>query len=110
MPAAVGWIITMVWVLYGWLLFRAPSVDAIYQYTLALQEFVAPAWLHLYLRNLAILCVPLVAFQAWQAIRRNEFPLGHTIWRRAVLHAGLLLGIMVFSQREEIRPFIYFQF
>lgn len=110
MPAAVGWVVTMAWVLYGWLLFRAPSIDAVYQYTAALQEFVAPAWLHLYLRNIAILCAPLVAFQIWQAMRRTEFPLGHTIWRRAMFHAGLIAGILVFSQRDEIRPFIYFQF
>src|ERR1051325_9969218 len=109
-PAAVGWVLTMAWVLYGWLLFRAPTVDAIYHYTAALQESVAPAWLHLYLRNLAILCAPLVAFQFWQSVRRTEFPLGHTIWRRAVFHAGLVMTILVFSQRDEIRPFIYFQF
>jgi alginate O-acetyltransferase complex protein AlgI len=109
-PAAIDWMLTFAWVLFGWMLFRAPSMDAVYRYTAALGEFLSPYWLHLYLRNLAILCVPLLTFQLWQYVRRIEFPLARHTWARAAFHGALIVVILVFGQRDEIRPFIYFQF
>lgn len=110
LPAAIGWTLTTVWILYGWLLFRAPSSDAVYGHTAALHQWIAPNWFHLYLRNLALLCSPLIAFQIWQFARKTEIPLREQNWTRAAFHAALITAILVFGQGEEVRPFIYFQF
>jgi alginate O-acetyltransferase complex protein AlgI len=109
-PSAVGWILTMTWILYGWLIFRASSIEDVYRLTAALTNFSTPVWFHLYLRNLAVLCVPLLLYQIWQRTRGSEFPLLSATWSRAFVHAFLIIAILVFGQREEVRPFIYFQF
>jgi alginate O-acetyltransferase complex protein AlgI len=108
LPIGVSWVVTTTWVLFGWMLFRAESVDAIYRYVTALGQITAPAWFHLYLRNIALLSVPLFAYEWWR--RKRPVAWLNSPVPRAILQGALILAILVFAQRDEVRPFIYFQF
>lgn len=110
LPRALSWSMTMGFVLYGWLLFRARSLDQIMDMTRALGNFSAPAWLNSYLINLGVFVLPLVAMEVWQAKSRNLLvPLTLRPWARAILQGVLLLGIILYWERNKT-PFIYFQF
>jgi alginate O-acetyltransferase complex protein AlgI len=110
LPRALAWAMTMAFVLYGWLLFRAKSLDQIIDMTRALGHFSAPAWLNGYLINLSVFVLPLVAMEVWQAKSRNLMvPLALRPWARAILQGFLLLGIILYWERNKT-PFIYFQF
>lgn len=110
LPGILAWCLTMAWTLFGWMLFRAESVDSIWRYIAALGQWDAPNWMPHYWWNLALLCAPLLLFQilARRKIVGAERP--RRPWARAFFHGALLLAILVFCAREEVRPFIYFQF
>jgi hypothetical protein len=60
--------------------------------------------------NLVLFATPLVFIEAWQARRGNLLaPLALPAWGKAALQGALLIGILVFWQKEKV-PFIYFQF
>jgi D-alanyl-lipoteichoic acid acyltransferase DltB (MBOAT superfamily) len=107
---ALGWLFTMLFVFYGWLLFRAQSFDQIVTMTRAFGQISAPPWFASYALNLAVLAAPLVLMEIWQA-RSNNFlvPLTLSKWARAILQGALLIAIVLFWYRKEV-PFIYFQF
>jgi D-alanyl-lipoteichoic acid acyltransferase DltB (MBOAT superfamily) len=109
-PGWLAWLLTQAFVLYGWLLFRAASLDQVLQFTSALVTFSVPHWWRTYLGNLLALAAPFVAMQVWQW-RSGDLnaPLRLPRWPRAVLQAVLLIAIVVFWQAEA-SPFIYFQF
>lgn len=110
LPAPVGWLLTSLFVLYGWLLFRAQSVDQIAQLTSALAHPVLPTWWLAYLGNLLVLGLPLLAMQLWQWRTGDlEAPLKLNRWPRAGLQAALALAIFAFWSNQG-PPFIYFQF
>jgi alginate O-acetyltransferase complex protein AlgI len=105
-----SWLATMCFVLYGWLLFRARSLDEIIAMTRALTDFSAPAWTYSYLLNLVVFALPLVLVEFWQIKSRDLLvPLTLRPWTRAALQGALLLGIMLYWERNQT-PFIYFQF
>jgi D-alanyl-lipoteichoic acid acyltransferase DltB (MBOAT superfamily) len=105
-----SWAFTMCFVGYGWLLFRARSVEQIAAMTQALVDLSSPIWITSYLVNLAVFALPLVLMEVWQSRTRNLLaPLTLGLWPRAVLQGGLLLAIILFWERAEV-PFIYFQF
>jgi len=105
-----GWLITMLFVFYGWLLFRAQSLEQIVNMTRALADWSVPAWIGSYLINLAVFIVPLVIVEAWQFRSRNLLvALSLPAWARALLQAVLLLAIILYWERAHV-PFIYFQF
>lgn len=109
-PRALSWLITMLFVFYGWLLFRAQSFEQIMDMTAAFSNWSAPAWTGSYVANLAAFATPLVAMEVWQFRARNLLvALSLSRWPLAVLQAFLLLAIILYWERADL-PFIYFQF
>lgn len=107
---ALAWLATMLFVFYGWLLFRAGSFAQIVAMTQALGNLSAPAWIGSYLINLVVFATPLVLMQLWQVRSGNLLPvLAQPRWVRGSLEGLLLLGILVFWGKDNA-PFIYFQF
>ena len=105
-----SWFATICFVLYGWLLFRAHSMEEIIAMTRALTNFSAPAWVTSYILNLAVFTLPLIMVELWQFKSRNLLvPLTVRPWLRAALQGALLLGIILYWERNQT-PFIYFQF
>lgn len=108
--SAFAWLFTMLFVLYGWLLFRARSVDQIIAMTRALGSFSAPFWIGSLLLNLAVFAAPVMLMEVWQAKNGGyEAPLTLPGWFRVILEGGLLLAIILFWEKDKV-PFIYFQF
>ena len=107
---AISWLGTMLFILYGWLLFRAGSWEQIAAMTRALGEFTAPPWLGSFGINLLVFATPLVLMEIWQEKSGNPLaPLALPAWAKAALQGALLLGIVLFWKRGG-SPFIYFQF
>jgi alginate O-acetyltransferase complex protein AlgI len=106
----LSWIGTLCFVLYGWLLFRARSMEEIIGMTRALANFSAPAWINSYVINLVVFTLPLIVVELWQ-FRSGDVlaPLRLRPWPRALLQGALLLGIILYWERNQA-PFIYFQF
>ena len=105
-----SWLATICFVLYSWLLFRAHSMEEIIAMTRALTNFSAPAWVTSYILNLAVFTLPLIMVELWQFKSRNLLvPLTVRPWLRAALQGALLLGIILYWERNQT-PFIYFQF
>ena len=105
-----GWFITMVFVFYGWLLFRAQSFEQIVNMTRALADWSAPAWIGSYVINLIAFILPLLLVELWQFRSRNRLvALSLPAWGKALLQAILLLAIILYWERTAL-PFIYFQF
>jgi alginate O-acetyltransferase complex protein AlgI len=106
----LAWLLTMSFVFYGWLLFRAGSWHRIVTLTGQLGDFVVPAWTWSYGLNLAVFGLPLAGMQFWQHRTGNLLPLfAWPLWRRALLQGVLLVAIVLFWEKAEV-PFIYFQF
>jgi len=107
---AAGWLITMLFVFYGWLLFRAQSFEQIVNMTRALADWSAPDWIGSFLINLTVFILPLVIVEAWQFRSRNLLvALSLPGWAKALLQAILLLAVILYWERTAL-PFIYFQF
>jgi D-alanyl-lipoteichoic acid acyltransferase DltB (MBOAT superfamily) len=101
---------TFLFVLYGWLIFRAGSLRHVCTMTAGLLSWTAPGWLPHYVVSLLITVVPLLLIEVWQHKTRNPVaPLRAPGWARASLEAVLLLGILLFWEKKPL-PFIYFQF
>ena len=109
-PAGMGWLLTTGFVLYGWLLFRAQSLEQIIALTGALANWTPPTWWRPFTGNLLVLGLPLVAMQCWQwRTGRLDAPLTLGRWPRALLQ-GALLVVLIAYWTAEASPFIYFQF
>jgi D-alanyl-lipoteichoic acid acyltransferase DltB (MBOAT superfamily) len=105
-----AWLFTMLFVFYGWLLFRANSFDLIVAHTAALANSACPVWIGSYLINVLVFTLPLVAVQIWQAKTGNLLaPLTLPPWARYGLQGALLGCILLFWEKDST-PFIYFQF
>ena len=110
LPKGLAWVATQLFVLYGWLLFRANSLDQVLQLNGALANLSLPAWWRPYLTNLLLLSSPLVAMQLWQWRSQNLYPvLEWPHWRRGLIQAALLLLIAAYWKTDGA-SFIYFQF
>jgi alginate O-acetyltransferase complex protein AlgI len=108
--AVGGWLTTMLFVFYGWLLFRAQSLEEIVSMTRALADWSVPDWIGSYLIHLTVFIVPLVLVEAWQFKSRNRLvALNLRAWAKAVLQAVLLLAVIIYWERTHL-AFIYFQF
>ena len=106
----LAWAVTIMFVLYGWLLFRAESLYQVVGMTRALGNWSFPAWTLSLAANLAVFATPLVLVEFWQEKARNQLvALSLPAWARAALQGALLVGILLFWQRKGV-PFIYFQF
>ena len=110
MGNCLSWLLTMAFVFYGWLLFRAQSFDQIVAMTRSLTHFALPLWMGSYLINLAAFLAPLLVMELWQFRSRNFLaPIALPQWARAALQGVLLLAIILYWERTHL-AFIYFQF
>ena len=106
----LSWLGTIVFVLYGWLLFRARDLEEIIGMTRSFSDFSAPPWIASYALNLFVFTLPLVLMESWQVKANNALaPLSLRPWARAALQGVLLWGIILYWERNQA-PFIYFQF
>ncbi len=106
----LSWAATLLFVLYGWLLFRARSFAQIADLTAALAQWSAPPWLAGYAINLLAFGTPLVIMDIWQHRTGNPLAaLALPWWGRALLQAALVLAILLYWEKPQV-PFIYFQF
>lgn len=104
------WVLTMAFVLYSWLLFRAESMAAVQQLTATLFTGGLPHWWKSYLVCLGAFTCPLVVMQVIQ--ERSGDPLivlRARPWIKGLVQAVLLLAIILYWEAEA-SPFIYFQF
>jgi len=106
----LSWAATFLFVLYGWLLFRAESMEQAIALTRHLANPAVPVWIGSYLWALAAFAAPLLLIQCWQ-IRAGDLlaPAKASPWARGLLQGVLLLLIVTFWQKHAA-PFIYFQF
>jgi D-alanyl-lipoteichoic acid acyltransferase DltB (MBOAT superfamily) len=109
-PPIIGWAGTMLFVFYGWLLFRAGSLDQVMALTRALGDFSVPQWWSSYALNLLVFALPLALVQYWQH-KKNDLlaPLAWPAPAQMTVQGLLLLAILLFWQKDSV-PFIYFQF
>ena len=106
----LAWFATMLFVFYGWLLFRATSLGQIIAMTRALSDFTAPAWMSSFAINLIVFTLPLAAMELWQHKTRNLLaPLALPRWSLMMLQGALLTTIILFWDKKG-STFIYFQF
>jgi D-alanyl-lipoteichoic acid acyltransferase DltB (MBOAT superfamily) len=103
-------IVTMAFVSYGWLLFRAGSWENVVTLTRSLGHLTIPAWAGNYVLTLVLVALPLIGLELWQ-YRANDLlvVLRRPRWLQALLQGALLIGIVVFWEKAKV-PFIYFQF
>ncbi len=110
LPSWLGWLLTMLFTLYGWLLFRCTSAEQVLTLTASLAHWSPPVWAGVMLRELLVLAAPLLAMQLWQWRTGDlEVALRLPRWARGLLQAALIYAIVLFWQREA-PAFIYFQF
>jgi D-alanyl-lipoteichoic acid acyltransferase DltB (MBOAT superfamily) len=106
----LSWAVTMLFVGYGWLLFRARSWEQIVRMTVGLGNSSLPPWTLSMLSNGVAFALPIVALESWQVYRRNRLvALTLPPFWQALLQGALLYGILLFWQKKE-KTFIYFQF
>ena len=109
-PRPIAWLATMLFVFYGWLLFRATSLSQITAMTRALGDFTAPGWITSFVVNLIVFTLPLAAMELWQHKTRNLLaPLGLPRWLLMTLQGALLTAVILFWDKKG-STFIYFQF
>lgn len=105
-----GWLGTMLFVFYGWLLFRAGSWSRAGELTCAFFDLSLPAWFGNYALAVAVFSLPLVLVQVWQARSQDLLaPLRLSAAGRGALHGLMILAILIFWKKDQT-PFIYFQF
>jgi hypothetical protein len=114
---SVGWLVTMVVVFAGWLVFRASTLELAMAHARALVTFsggIRPALV----RENGVLVVALIATGTLmttlfhqpveRALARSLTARWVAPWLRPTLYAGMLLAIIVLDQ--EAKAFVYFQF
>jgi alginate O-acetyltransferase complex protein AlgI len=106
----ISWTGTMLFVLYGWLLFRAGSCNQISALTAALTQWSTTPWLGSFALNVVVFSLPLALMEIAHARSKNPLlALALPGWAKGLLQGALLVGILVFWQQDKV-PFIYFQF
>jgi alginate O-acetyltransferase complex protein AlgI len=111
LPRPVSWAMTMVVVFYGWMLFRASSVDDLWNWHAVLfSDWSWPVWGNNYLLQVTVLILPLliVEFVASRLPQRHHNSIPNKV-ARVVAESLLLLGVIV-CWTDDPPEFIYFQF
>lgn len=107
---AAAWIATQSFVLYGWLLFRAGSLEEILRLSTALANPTAPAWFPAALHATATWIAPVVLMEFWMWRSRDPMrPLTLSKPLLILLQAALISAIIL-CWSSAYSPFIYFQF
>jgi hypothetical protein len=94
----------------GWLFFRAESLAHAGRLLAALLEAPAPGLLARWLLPLAVLTLPLLAMQLWQAAKGQLEPVVHAPgWVRCGIYVATAFFLVLLGE-DFGAPFIYFQF
>ncbi len=110
LPRWAGWILTMLVVGYGWMLFRAESLADLAALHAALLDWSAPGWIGGFALGVAARWMPLILVQAWQLRKGDLLAPMRAHWAvRAPLMGLFLVAIAAYWQQDRT-PFIYFQF
>ena len=106
----IGWLLTMVIVFYGWLLFRCNSIEQVNDYTLNIWSADFPVWFSDYLIVLLIYGSVFFLLQLWKKISCELcLPANlNTILNTAVL--GIEIFLIALFWDSNGTQFIYFQF
>jgi D-alanyl-lipoteichoic acid acyltransferase DltB (MBOAT superfamily) len=105
-----SWLATMLFVFYGWLLFRARSLEQIITMTKSLAHWEMPIWIASYLLNLIAFILPVILVDAWlERAGDGCAPARNPVWTRTALQGAALICIFLFWENVKV-PFIYFQF
>jgi len=106
----LSWLLTMSFVYYGWLLFRAHGMVHAATLTMALGDWRMPPWIGSYGLDLVVFSLPVICVQFLQARRGRleDIPVRGRVLR-IVLEGILLYCIALYWGRAAV-PFIYFQF
>jgi D-alanyl-lipoteichoic acid acyltransferase DltB (MBOAT superfamily) len=111
LPVWLSMPMTFLFVLYGWLLFRAGSMENVVRMTAALGDWRAPSWLPHFIISLFLFVLPVLAAEAWEAKANRAEPAAWRMpgWVRTSLQGLLVLSLVLFWEKKAV-PFIYFQF
>jgi alginate O-acetyltransferase complex protein AlgI len=102
--------LTLLFVFYGWLLFRAGSFERVCGLTRSLAVWQAPPWLPHYLLCILMFVTPWLCLELWQQKSKDELVvLRQPAWVSGFVQGLMLLGIILFWEKRAV-PFIYFQF
>ena len=109
MPRLLGWLVTMLVVLVGWVLFRcSPDLSEallVFHQMATLQDGI-----HWYPPlGLAALGCLVVEHAAWRTRLRKAMRLPITAWYSPVATAIMIWALLIYAPRG-FRPFVYFQF
>jgi D-alanyl-lipoteichoic acid acyltransferase DltB (MBOAT superfamily) len=110
LPRWLGWCATMLFVLYGWLLFRAGSAAQVYELTLALGDFSLPRWAASFWVGV-MECVLCLAAIEWLEARWPRVESAGVLegWPWVLVQGIMLFGVLLYWDRAGT-PFVYFQF
>ncbi len=108
--AAGSWALTMTAIFYGWLLFRAQSMEQIWHLTSSLWIPSIPPWAGHYILFTSVFCAPMILMELWQKYTQDLMPtLRCSLPVRTGVHAIMIYMIVLFWDTRGT-PFIYFQF
>lgn len=106
----LGWVLTLIVVGFGWVLFRSTDPDVLTAMLTALRHWDWSADHWRYVRVLATLIAPVAAIEWWQWRRQSlTAPLNWSIWTRGVA-AGAMAFMVFVMLGAGSSGFIYFQF
>jgi len=116
-PKIVGWVLTILFVTYAWMLFRLPSQVLIARYTLimlrpldCIAAIPLGAWALLLCGFLVVAAAHFVQLRHWRHGERiEEIPRAHPV-PVGLGFGAILVLIIALGSFQEGSPFIYFQF
>ena len=108
--SVLSWGITMGIVFYGWLLFRAQSLDQIISLTQSLFSTQKPSFLGYYSLSLVTFMAPLVFLQCFQRFGGNLPKVFDSFPPIKMATMALAIWLIGIYWKQEGSPFIYFQF
>jgi len=105
-----GWLITMVIVFYGWLLFRCNSIEQIINFTLSFWSADLPIWFSDYLIVLLIYGFAFLVLQIWKKTTCELCPTANLNIFLNTMVLGFKIFLIALFWDSNGTQFIYFQF
>ena len=110
LQSIASWALTMIFVFYGWLLFRAQSMEQIWHLSTSLWTPSLPHWAGNYMLYSSVFFAPIILMQVWQKCSKDLMPtLRCSLPVKTCVHSMMIYLIVLFWETRGT-PFIYFQF